>query len=214
MHIPDGIVPAEVAFGGYAVTAGVTWLSLRQLNRQPDVEAHIPKAALLTAAFFVASWIHIPLPPTSVHLVLNGLLGVVLGWFAFPAILVGLFLQAVMFQHGGLTTLGINALIMGIPALMAYGVFQLRVRLKLVPTQVFAFIGGAAGVGVGAFLAFAILITTIPTYLDTGAERAAITALTLAHVPLAVIEGLFTALIIAFLLRVSPQLVGADEPAH
>ena len=66
----------------------------------------VPKASLLTAAFFVASWIHIPVPPTSVHLVLNGLVGAALGYYAFPAILIGLFFQAVMFQHGGLTTPG------------------------------------------------------------------------------------------------------------
>lgn len=214
MHIPDGILPAEVAVGGYVVSAAITWLSLRQINKQPNVEANIPKAALLTAAFFVASWIHIPVPPTSVHLVLNGLLGVVLGWYAFPAILVGLFLQAVMFQHGGLTTLGVNAAMMGIPALLAFGVFQLRNRLNLRQpffTGLFAFLGGAVGLGIGALIAFTILVTTIPTYIDAEAERAAITALTVAHVPLAGIEGIFTALIIAFLLRVRPELVSADH---
>lgn len=33
----------------------------------------------MTAAFFVASLIHVPIGPTSVHLLLNGLLGVVVG---------------------------------------------------------------------------------------------------------------------------------------
>lgn len=209
MHIPDGILPAEVAVGGYVVTAAITWVSLRRIQKEPDFESKIPKAALLTAAFFVASWIHIPLPPTSVHLVLNGLLGVVLGWFAFPSILVGLFLQAVMFQHGGLTSLGVNAAMMGIPALIAYGVYGLRPRQPLWG-NIFAFIGGAVGLGLAAGIAFTILIATIPAYMDADAERAAITALTLAHLPLAVIEGVFTALIIAFLRRVRPELVSAD----
>lgn len=213
MHIPDGVLPAEVAFGGYVVTAAITWVSLRQIKKQPEFESQIPKAALLTAAFFVASWIHIPIPPTSVHLVLNGLLGVVLGWYAFPSILVGLFLQAVMFQHGGLTTLGVNAAMMGVPALIAYGVFGIRTRLNLrqpLWTNIFAFVGGAIGLGLAAGIAFTILIASIPAYMDIEAERAAITALTLAHVPLALIEGVFTALIIAFLLRVRPELVSAD----
>ncbi len=213
MHIPDGILPAEVAIGGYVVTAAITWVSLRQIQKDPDFESKIPKAALLTAAFFAASWIHIPLPPTSVHLVLNGLLGVVLGWFAFPSILVGLFLQAVMFQHGGLTSLGVNAAMMGIPALIAYGVYGTHTRLNLhqpLWVSVFAFVGGAVGLGLAAGIAFTILIATIPAYMDANAERAAISALTLAHLPLAVIEGVFTALIIAFLRRVRPELVSAD----
>ncbi|NDJ59497.1 MAG: cobalt transporter CbiM [Chloroflexi bacterium] len=209
MHIPDGILPPTAAAVGYVVTGAMTWYSLRQIRKLPDPEAGVPKAALLTAAFFVASWIHIPVPPTSVHLVLNGLLGVLLGWYAFPAIVVGLFLQAVMFQHGGLTTLGVNAAIMGLPALLGYGLFQLRRPLKLNQrwTGVLAFFGGAAGLGMGALLAFAILIATIPGYVDAEAERAAIGALTIAHVPVMLIEGAFTALIVLFLLRVQPAMV-------
>lgn len=217
MHIPDGILPAEVAVGGYLVAGALTAFSLRQINKQPDPEANVPKAALMTAAFFVASWIHIPVPPTSVHLVLNGVMGVVLGWYAFPAIMVGLFLQAVMFQHGGLTTLGINAVMMGIPAMLAFQIFQLRNRLKITNpsiTSAFAFVGGALGLGLAALIAFTILVATIPTYIDVSAERAAITSLTVAHVPLAIIEGLFTVLIISFLLRVRPDMVEAHAPSN
>lgn len=217
MHIPDGILTPEVIIGGYVTAGALTAFSLRKINQQPDPEANIPKAALMTAAFFVASWIHIPVPPTSVHLVLNGILGVVLGWYAVPAILVGLFLQAVMFQHGGLTTLGINATMMGIPALLAFGIFQLRHRLKLkgkMSTNIFAFLGGAFGLGLAALIAFTLLVTSIPTYIDVATERAAITALTVAHIPLAIIEGVFTVLIISFLLRVRPDMVESNALAH
>ncbi len=218
MHIPDGILPTGVLVGGYAVTGAATWLSLRKINQQENPQAGVPKAALLTAAFFVASWIHIPLPPTSVHLVLNGLLGVTLGYYAFPAILIGLFLQAIMFQHGGLTTLGVNAAMMGIPALLAYGLFQLGLRLaptdpanprRRIVVGVAAFVAGALGLALAAFIAYVLLVTTIPATLDADVERAAITALTLAHLPLALIEGVFTVLVVEFLLRVKPELVAA-----
>jgi len=218
MHIPDGILPTGVLVGGYAVTGAATWLSLRKINQQENPQAGVPKAALLTAAFFVASWIHIPLPPTCVHLVLNGLLGVALGYYAFPAILIGLFLQAIMFQHGGLTTLGVNAAMMGIPALLAYGLFQLGLRLapkdpanprRRIVVGVAAFVAGALGLALAAFIAYVLLVTTIPATLDADVERAAITALTLAHLPLALIEGVFTVLVVEFLLRVKPELVAA-----
>ncbi|MCB0191947.1 MAG: cobalt transporter CbiM [Anaerolineae bacterium] len=211
MHIPDGIVPLSVAAAGYAVTAGATWYSLRKINQQEDPQAGIPKAALLTSAFFVASWIHIPVPPTSVHLILNGLLGTVLGFYAFPAILIGLFFQAIMFQHGGLTTLGVNAAMMGIPALLAYGIFQLRTRFNLQDSQlwtgVFGFLAGSIGLALAAAIAFTILITTIPGNIDVAAERASITALIVAHMPLAIIEGIFTAMLVVFLMRVKPELL-------
>ena len=206
MHIPDGILPAAVTVAGYATAAGATALTIRNYRRED-----IPRASLLTAAFFVASWIHIPIPPTSVHLVLNGLMGVVLGPMAFPAILIGLFFQAVIFQHGGLTSLGVNATMMGLPALLGYGIFQLR-RLfgngNRTSTAVFAFLGGALGLGVAALIALILLVTTIPTYMDVAAERASITTLTLAHAPLMVIEGIFTALVVLFLLRVKPEMLG------
>jgi cobalt/nickel transport system permease protein len=212
MLIPDGILPAEVAVAGYVTAGALTWLSLRQINRRPEPEAGVPKAALLSSAFLVASWIHVPVPPTSVHLVLNGILGIVLGWYAFPAILIGLFFQAVMFQHGGLATLGVNATVMGFPALLAYHFFALRHRLHLESrfwAGTFALLCGAGALILAALIAMALLITTIPSDLDVDAERDAILSLTLAHIPLGLIEGIFAALLVLYLLRVKPELIEA-----
>jgi cobalt/nickel transport system permease protein len=212
MHIPDGILPASVSVAGYAVTGAATYYSLRKIESAENPEEGIPKASLLTAAFFVASWIHIPIPPTSVHLVLNGLLGVVLGYYAFPAILIGLFFQAVMFQHGGLSTLGVNATMMGLPALLAFALFRSRRFLRRESrflTGLFAFLSGGLGLGLAALIALTLLITTVPAQIDAATERASLIALTAAHIPLMVLEGFFTALIVLFLQRVKPELLEA-----
>lgn len=212
MHIPDGILPASVCLGGYAIAGGVTWYALRQINKTSTPHEEIPKAALLAAAFFVGSSIHIPVPPASVHLVLNGLLGALLGWYAWPAILIGLFLQAMLLGHGGLTTLGVDAVMMGIPALIAAQVFQLRHRLgRSLATNwgvgIFGFLSGAIGLGLAALIFFGLLIFTIPSDLNVAKEQTALTALMLAHIPLMFIEGLFTLLVSLFLLRVKPELL-------
>jgi cobalt/nickel transport system permease protein len=210
MHIPDGILPTAVCVGGYATAGAATWYSLRKIGQEENPQQGIPKASLLTAAFFVASWIHIPFPPTSVHLVLNGLLGAVLGYYAFPAILIGLFFQAVMFQHGGLTTLGVNAAMMGLPALLSYHIFRLRHifgKGSRMWDGVFGFIAGAGGLGISVLISLALLVTTIPAHLDVEAERASVYALSLAHVPLMALEGVFTALVVLFLQRVKPELL-------
>jgi len=211
MHIPDGIIPVQAALGGYVAAGGAAWLTLVKIRRKyKNPREAIPRASLLTAVFFAASLVHIPLPPTSVHLVLSGLVGVILGWFAFPAILVGLFFQAVMFQHGGLTTLGVNACLIGLPALLSGALFQLRRyfgRNRAVPNALLAFGGGFLAVAVGAFSAALLLTFTIPAHLDAAAERAAIIALSLAHLPVALLEGVFTALVVLFLLRVKPELL-------
>lgn len=210
MHIADGILPVSVTAGGYAATAAVTWYSIHRIKRRPDHHENIPKASLLTAAFFVASLIHIPVPPTSVHLVLNGLLGALLGYFAFPAILIGLFFQAVMFQHGGLTTLGVNAMIMGFPAIIGYYVFRLRAmggKENLKTTAIFGFLCAAIAIGLSVALFMLILLTNIPADLDADTERHAIYTLAIAHLPLMAIEGFFTAAAAVFLQRVQPRIL-------
>lgn len=211
MHLPDGIVPATVAAGGYATAAALTAYALHAIRRhERDPRRHIPRTALFAAVFFVASWVAIPVPPASVHLVLNGLIGVVLGLYAVPALVVGLFFQAVMFGHGGLTTLGLNITIMALPALAAHALFQLHRRVPTVPHAAPVLAGLAGGVGLaGAVLLFyGTVLLTLPTTIDAATERAALTALLLAHVPLIVLEGVFTALLVGFLQRTAPALLG------
>src|SRR4029078_12056443 len=89
--------------------------------------------ALMTAAFFVTSTVSPPLPlHTSVHLLLNGLLGVMLGIRAGLAILVGLLFQYAFLGHGGLGTLGVNTYVLTIPALATAGLFRLLDRPAVV----------------------------------------------------------------------------------
>ena len=212
MHIPDGILPVPVSAAGYAATAAVTWYSLRKIGQKEDPRQDIPKASLLTAAFFVVSLIHIPVPPTSVHLILSGLMGVLLGYYAFPAILIGLFFQAVMFGHGGLTTLGVNAIIMGLPAIVAAYIFRLRRLGKkegLYKDGTFGFIAGFVALGLSVAMFVVILITWLPTDLNTAVERSAIFTLAIAHLPLMLIEGVITAFIVIFLRRVRPAMLSS-----
>jgi len=212
VHIPDGILPAPVCVAGYAIAGGVTWVALKQIHKTSDPQAELPKAALLAAAFFVGSSLSVPIPPVSVHLVLNGVLGAVLGWYAWPAILIGLLLQAILLGHGGLTTLGVDAVMMGLPALLAGQFFRQRHRFAkaLAPQPllgIFSFLAGAIGVGLSALIFFTLIVFTIPSTLNQGAEQSFLTALMIAHVPLILLEGVFTVLLCFFLMRVKPELL-------
>jgi len=211
VHLPDGILPLPVTLSGYLVSFAVAAWSVAQIRRHPDPHSQVPRAALLTAAFFVASLIHFPLPPVSVHLVLNGLLGALLGWFAFPAILVGLFLQAAMFGHGGLTTLGVNSLILGLPALAAGVLFRgyrwLPEQRQVLGAMVLGFFAGSLAL-VGSLLLFAgILFGSLPTHLDPELERRALGVLAVAYTPVILLEGILTAALVGYFLRVSPGLL-------
>ena len=113
MHISEGVLSTPVLLSGAALTVVGTAIGLKKMDYD-----RIPQVAVLSAAFFVASLIHVPIGPSSVHLILNGLLGLLLGWAAFPAILVGLALQALLFQYGGLIVLGVNTFNMAMPAVV------------------------------------------------------------------------------------------------
>ncbi|MBN2587715.1 MAG: cobalt transporter CbiM [Candidatus Fermentibacteraceae bacterium] len=209
MHIPDGMLPGEVCLAGFAGTAALTWISVKQAEKKyRDTSRVISRASVMAAAFFVASWIHIPLPPVSVHPILAGLMGIVLGWLSFPAILVALFFQAAMFGHGGFTTLGVNSLTMGGSALLAWGIFRAFPRGSGDKGVLQAgFLAGFAGVMLAAAATSAILLLTIPSYVDPSIERAGILAMAGSHIPVALAEGVFTGLVARLLMRLNPGML-------
>lgn len=128
VHIPDGVLPNSWSAAGYAAAAVLVVANGRRL-----ADDEIPRLALLSAAFFVASLIHVPIPvgpAVSVHLLLTGLVGVVLGRRAVVAIAVGLALQCVLIGHGGYGSLGVNVCVMTLPA---YAAAILFTTLRRVP---------------------------------------------------------------------------------
>lgn len=214
MHVPDGILPPEAWIGAYVVAGVITAVSLKKINQQEDPRAAVPKAAMMTAAFFVASSIFLPLPPpmTSAHLILSGTMGVILGWYAFPSILIGLVLQAIVFGHGGITTLGANALIMGLPALISFALFQTaKAHIhKRATSLTIGFFAGFSGVAIAAVIFYGFVIGTLPAGIDREAEINATIILCLSHIPVAILEGIFTVYLINYLRRTKPELMGLE----
>ncbi len=202
MHIADGVLPMSSLAVGWAGTVAATALTLKKLSPE-----ELPKAAVMTAAFFVASLVHVPLGPTSVHLLLNGLVGIVLGPAAFPAILVGLVLQALLFQHGGLLSLGANALMLGLPALAAWQIFAARRFVSFGKRDAVAgFLAGAVSILLSGLILAAWLASG-------GQEFWPLARLALAaHLPIMVIEGLVGAAAAVFLNRVKPEILW--RPTH
>lgn len=204
MHISEGILAGTphgqaILLAGAAAAAAGTAVGLRKLDYE-----RVPRAAVLGAAFFVASSIHVPLGPTSVHLVLSGLLGLVLGWAVFPVVLVGLILQAAFFGVGGPTTLGLNVLVMALPAVACYYLFHSVVRYGREP-WVFAagFAAGAAAIFLGASLTAAALMLAGKQFEAFGA------AVLIGHLPLALIEGFVAGSATALVRKVRPELLDA-----
>ncbi len=197
MHISEGVLHAPVLAAGAALAAAGLGVGLKKMDHE-----RLPQTAILAAAFFVASLISVPLGPAKVHLVLNGLLGILLGWGAFPALFVGLALQAVLFQFGGLTTLGVNTFNMAFPALVCSWVFGGLVKNGGGWRPA---LGGFAA-GFCAVLGSALLVAF--SLISAGEEFTNMARLiVLAHLPVMVIEGLLTAVVVGFLRRVRPAML-------
>jgi cobalt/nickel transport system permease protein len=198
MHISEGILSPGILIGSVGISAAGVAVGLKRLDPEK-----IPKVGILSAAFFVASLVHVPVGPASVHLLLNGLLGLILGWQAFPAIFVALGLQALLFQFGGITTLGVNTLNMAFPAVICHYLFKRGVRQG---SQRLVFISAAFACGFCAVFFYGLLVG-LSLYLTGDAFFPAAKLLFAAHLPVMLIEGLLTAMCATFLKRVKPELL-------
>jgi cobalt/nickel transport system permease protein len=202
VHILDGHLPVEL-WGTGAVACGVlTAATLPSL-----VRASPPRVAMMTSAFFVASLLHVGVAGTSLHLSLLALTGIVLGRAAFPAVLVGVCLQKVLFQHGGYTTIGVNAFTMGSGALVAAAVY--RVGLKPGPgSRLRTRAALAAGLGTLA----ALSLFGVAMLLAGEALRSVAWVVLVLHLPVILLEVLLAVQVVAFLDRVQPELIRPPLP--
>ena len=198
MHISEGILTWPVLASGAAAALAGTAVGLNKLKTED-----IPKTAILSAAFFVASLIHVPLGPASIHLILNGIVGLLLGWSAFPAILVALSLQALFFQYGGLTTLGVNTLLMAFPAVLCYLILKpLILNDNNSVALAASFAGGAFCVFLSGIMMAGFLVFAHREFLEVALVIVSI------HVPVMIIEGIIAMFCIGFLKKVQPSLLG------
>lgn len=196
MHISEGVLSAPVLAGGAAIAVAATAVGLKKLNYD-----RIPQAGILGAAFFVASLVHVPIGPSSVHLILNGIVGLLLGWAAFPVIAVALVLQAILFQFGGITSLGVNTIIMAGPAVLGYYLFTPFIARGHTTAMAGAFACGFMSVLFSALIAAAALMLTGEAFLEVSV------ALVAAHIFVMIIEGIVTMFCVAFLKKVQPSML-------
>ena len=198
MHISEGVLSTQILIAGWAGTCAGVALGLKKTS-----DYKIVRTALLSSAFFLASLVNIRIGAASTHLSFLAPMGIILGWGAFPAIFVALSLQAILFHFGGFIVLGANTFAMAFPALFVNLIFGKIIRESdnKIKIMIFSFIAGALAVIMGASIAGAFLGLTDKNFLT------AIKLLLIAHVPLALIEGLATAFLISWLKKAAPEFL-------
>ena len=190
MHISEGVLKPEIIIPCGIATAVLAGYFLWRLKSN-----EVLKTACMSAVFFVGSFIHLPLGISSIHLLLSGIVGAFAGINAFLAILVALFFQGVIFGFGGFSVLGVNALMLGLPAILG-AVFARHLEYKIN-----WFLVGFVPILISAILLFAIL-------LINGEEFRSLASLTLiTNGVLMVIEGIISFFVIGFILKVKPEFL-------
>ncbi|WP_434340170.1 cobalt transporter CbiM [Motilimonas cestriensis] len=198
MHIVDGALSIPVlALGGVLTAIGVG-IGLKRMDYD-----NLPQVGMLSAVFFIASYIHLPLGFTSVHLIMNGLIGIVLGWAAFPALFVALILQAVFFGFGGVLVLGVNTFNIAIPGLIMYAICYWGIRSgSSKRAAIWGAIGGAGAVAITSLLVAGALALSGDAFILVA--KATLPA----HVPVMLIEGFVSGAAVYLLHQVKPELLG------
>ena len=192
MHISEGVLSAPVLLAGWAVTAPAVAAILWRVK-----QAEIPRIACFSALFFVASFVHLPVGVSSMHLMLSGLVGAFLGSRAILAIFVALFLQGVFFGFGGLSVLGVNTAVIGFPAVLG-GLFAAAAKaqeLKVRTQKIYLFLAGFVPIVCSMLLLDLVLFIS-------GREFFAIaTLISLEGAILAVLEGIITLFALSFITK-------------
>jgi cobalt/nickel transport system permease protein len=203
VHISDGILAPWIWGSGWVITAAILAYTLSKMKIDD-----VPKISVITAAVFVASLIHFQAGPTSVHLILSGFAGVTLGILAYPCIFIAVVMQAFLFQHGGVTTIGINTVNMGVPALISFFIFRAGMKLNVGISKNEILFGAIAG---GTAVALAVLLLAVEL-LVTGEEFTEVTTFVVAaHIPVILVEAIFTGVIAGFFAIVKPEMLSIKK---
>jgi cobalt/nickel transport system permease protein len=125
------------------------------------------------------------------------------GWVAFPIVLIGLLIQGLLFQYGGLTTLGVNTLNVAGPAVLCGFIFNKMIfSPKVMTSSIGAFLAGFLAITMTAVMVFVFLLLTDPVKYRVSAYT-----ILVSHIPVMFIEGAVALLCVRFLKKVKPELL-------
>ena len=195
MHISDGILTSEVVILTSVVSIGTLVYALRGLKNED-----IALVSAMSALFFISSFIHIPIGPTQIHLVLLGVIGILLGKRVFVAILIALLLQATLLGYGGLSSLGANLFIMAFPSYLIYLLIKFGFLNFMNEKSRYFSIG---------FLTVFLSTVFLALLLSFSKEEYLYASYTifLANIPAMFIEGLITLFLLNYIKKAMPKLL-------
>ncbi len=212
MHLAEGMLPVTQAVAWSAVAAPVVAWSLRgeQLARKEVASSPVLMSGV-TSLLFAATLLPLPVPVMGAtsHICLTPVLALTVGIrrIVWPTFFV-LLLQAVFFAHGGLTTLGVNTLTLGLlgPAI-TIGLWTLLRRLgadNAIGLAVACGVGGLS-IYVADALVLAVALGNVAPLMTT--FNAVLLGFAPVQIPLSVLEAVASVGIVRLLATRRPDLL-------
>jgi len=205
MHIPDGFLNLPVLISTGTFSAGMLAISSKKINKNISPE-RIPLMGLSAAFVFTAQLLSFPvLGGTSVHISGSLLIAILLGPFSgFLITSSAIILQALLFQHGGLLTIGANILnIAFIQAFLGYYLFRIFPEKKYLFSIFFSVT--IIKILASATCASELIISgTIPF-------REGMISMVSAHLIAGIIESIVTIFIFSILRKLSPEIFKMEK---
>ncbi len=207
MHIPDAFIPLWQSAIYWIVALIFIALALRWAKNELS-EDKIPLIAVLAAGIFAIQAFNLPVAMgTSGHLVGGALAAIVLGspYAAVFILTLVLIIQGIIFGDGGITTMGVNILNMGV--IGGFVGYYGYTGLKSAGANIYLSAGIAAwcacfvaSLAAAVEMAVAGTFPLVPGLIAMGTYHAAI----------GIIEGIITGAIIYFLVTSRPDLLAEE----
>lgn len=213
MHIPDGMLSSATMAATGATSVGFVGYAVSWVRKHLD-QQRIVLMAVLAALIFALQMLNFPVAGgTSGHFAGGALAGIMLGpWAAIIVMTTVLLVQALMFADGGVLALGANILNLGVIApFVGYGIWLAAIRIRD------SFWSKVAGSFVAGWVAcvVAALAAGFEIWVSGNARFALVMgAMGFWHALIGIGEGLVTAGVVAYVLRVRPSLLGAPQPSR
>jgi cobalt/nickel transport system permease protein len=210
MHIMEGFLPAKWAILWGAISLPFLIIGIKKMNKvfKGDVNAKV-LLGLAGGFVFVLSALKIP----SVTGSCSHPTGVGLGAILFgPTIMtvvgtIVLLFQSLLLAHGGLTTLGANIFSMAIIGpIVSYGIYIGLKRTKINKSFV-VFLAAALG-NLSTYIVTAVQLSLVfqdPVSGLLGSLAKFLTVFAVTQIPLAIVEGLLTAIIYNLLVEYNKE---------
>jgi cobalt/nickel transport system permease protein len=208
MHIPDGFIPLTFAIPAFLITIVFWIISFKKIKLS---EQQVPMMGLLTALFFAAMFINIPVAGVATAHILGGAaLGLILGPFAgLISMSIILVLQAFLFGDGGLIVFGANVLNLGVIGVFVPCIIFIVLNKLLKPKMgsrlyVIIFVSTLLGV-LSAAMATGIQVGLSP--LSPYGLYIILPAMFVNHFVIGIIEGIVTVILLMTLLTLRPDVL-------